>query len=167
MKNEDKRRTAAVLGHGAPAAAPAHKQFPSAHRLQKQHTNTHIQMTTNEQTTVQPQIQNHQNHSAPMPAQSKIENQNSKMNTALAFNPQPLVAPKPGEGSTLDLIASPLSSTQAVALIDAQPLTPPGPASGTPSLEPRAKIKHRRKGRVASLPKVQRDMVNRMLWNGV
>jgi len=31
----------------------------------------------------------------------------------------------------------------------------------------RARRKHRRNGRVASLPKIQRDMVNRMLWNGV
>ncbi len=48
--------------------------------------------------------------------------------------------------------------TQAVETIDAQPLSP---------ISPNAKRKTRRHGRVASLPKIQRDMVNRMLWNGV
>jgi hypothetical protein len=33
--------------------------------------------------------------------------------------------------------------------------------------DPAPKHKSRRKGRVASLPKLQRDMVNRMLWNGI
>ena len=48
--------------------------------------------------------------------------------------------------------------TQAVDTIDAQPLSP---------ISPNAKRKTRRHGRVASLPRIQRDMVNRMLWNGV
>lgn len=41
-------------------------------------------------------------------------------------------------------------------MINARPL--PGPC---------AKRRIRRNGRVASLPKIQRDMVNRMIWNGV
>ena len=52
-------------------------------------------------------------------------------------------------------ISAPVTSSQAAALIDARPLSPP------------AKRKIRRNGRVASLPKHVRDMVNRMLWNGV
>ena len=58
--------------------------------------------------------------------------------------------------SNLSLVAAPVSSSQAAALINAKPL--PSPA---------ARRKIRRHGRVASLPKLQRDMVNRMLWNGV
>ncbi|MEY2430026.1 MAG: hypothetical protein QOJ40_2911, partial [Verrucomicrobiota bacterium] len=46
--------------------------------------------------------------------------------------------------------------SQAAALINARPL---------PSQCPKRRI--RRNGRVASLPKIQRDMVNRMIWNGV
>src|SRR5262245_32060841 len=51
----------------------------------------------------------------------------------------------------------------AVAVIDAHPVTATsrGAMSGSPAR------KSRRRGRVASLPKLQRDMVNRMLWNGV
>src|SRR6267142_735195 len=53
---------------------------------------------------------------------------------------------------------------QAVTVIDAQPLTVPSSGPIPPTHPPR---KSRRRGRVASLPKLQRDMVNRMLWNGV
>jgi len=53
---------------------------------------------------------------------------------------------------------------QALAVIDAQPLTVPSSGRIPPAHPPR---KSRRRGRVASLPKIQRDMVNRMLWNGV
>jgi len=49
-----------------------------------------------------------------------------------------------------------MSSGQAAALIAAKPLPPPA--------QPR---KTRRNGRVASLPRIQRDMVNHMLWNAV
>ena len=78
----------------------------------------------------------------------QIETQNSKFK-----NPE------------LSLIAPPVSSSQAVAMINTSPLLPAAP--GVLSLGPCARRKIRRKGRVASLPKVQRDMVNRMLWNGV
>jgi hypothetical protein len=52
---------------------------------------------------------------------------------------------------------------QAVAVIDAQPITPVSPTA----VATRPKRRSRRRGRVASLPKIHRDMVNRMLWNGV
>src|SRR5436190_1752088 len=60
-----------------------------------------------------------------------------------------------------------LQSIQAVTVIDAMPLTVATPAAGYGAVAPRPIRKARRKGRVASLPKVQREMVNRMLWNGV
>lgn len=47
-----------------------------------------------------------------------------------------------------------------LAVIDTQPVAAMNPVT-SPS------HKSRRRGRVASLPKLQRDMVNRMLWNGV
>src|SRR5882672_322798 len=72
-------------------------------------------------------------------------------NTTLKFADDP---------ATLNLIVPPVSSGQAAALIDARPL--PGPLP--PPAQPR---KIRRNGRVASLPRLQRDMVNRMLWNAV
>src|SRR6266436_4069652 len=68
-------------------------------------------------------------------------------NTTLKFADDP---------ATLNLIVPRVSSGQAPALIDAKPLPPPA--------QPR---KIRRNGRVASLPRLQRDMVNRMLWNAV
>ncbi len=68
-------------------------------------------------------------------------------NTTLKFADDP---------ATLNLIVPPVSSGQAAALIEAKPLPPPA--------QPR---KIRRNGRVASLPRIQRDMVNHMLWNAV
>jgi hypothetical protein len=63
------------------------------------------------------------------------------------------------------LTSEPLSKTdQSIAVIDTQPITPANPAA-VPAA-PKRKSR-RRRGRVASLPKIQRDMVNRMLWNGV
>src|SRR5437879_1363463 len=50
-------------------------------------------------------------------------------------------------------------------VIDAKPLTRADDDAMSPV--PSAPRKSRRKGRVASLPKIQRDMVNHMLWNGV
>src|SRR5437868_1627694 len=61
---------------------------------------------------------------------------------------------------SLVVIAPPVSASQAVAMIDAKPLARAGSALCE-------KRKTRRNGRVASLPKLERDMVNRMLWNGV
>ena len=52
-------------------------------------------------------------------------------------------------------ISAPVSSSEAAALVDARPLSPP------------AKRKIRRNGRVACLPKQARDVVNRMLSNGL
>src|SRR3954470_12023633 len=57
------------------------------------------------------------------------------------------------------IVAAPISQSQTTALIESKPL--PAPAQ-TPE---RRKI--RRHGRVASLPKTERDMVNRMLLNGI
>src|SRR6266481_7978799 len=68
-------------------------------------------------------------------------------NTSLKFADDP---------AALNLIVPPVSSGQAAALIEAKPLPPPA--------QPR---KIRRNGRVACLPKLQRDMVNRMLRNAV
>jgi hypothetical protein len=68
-------------------------------------------------------------------------------NTTLEFADDP---------ATLNLILPPVSSGQAAALIAAKPLPPPA--------QPR---KIRRNGRVASLPRIQRDIVNHMLWNAV
>jgi hypothetical protein len=63
-----------------------------------------------------------------------------------------LSAPSP---APLVPISAPVSSSQAATLIDAKPLSPP------------AKRKIRRNGRVACLPKHARDVVNRMLSNGI
>jgi hypothetical protein len=52
-------------------------------------------------------------------------------------------------------ISAPVSSAEDTALVDAKPLSPP------------AKRRIRRNGRVACLPKHARDVVNRMLWNGI
>ena len=66
------------------------------------------------------------------------------------------VIPQASPLAPLVPISAPVSSTEAAAMINARPL---------PKLAQPRKI--RRHGRVASLPKLQRDMVNRMLWNGV
>jgi len=73
----------------------------------------------------------------------------------------PALDPQPP--SSLNLVVP----SQAVAIIDAKPLTPAVAAPGAMSPATCAPRKSRRKGRVASLPKIQRDMVNRMLWNGL
>src|SRR5208283_2588875 len=70
------------------------------------------------------------------------------------ISPQPTLTLQPS--STLDLGLQTLDSPPPPTVIDAKPLVP--------ALQPH---KARRKGRVASLPKLQRDTVNRMLWNGV
>jgi len=83
--------------------------------------------------------------------------------------PRRLAVPTHGELTVIN--------ANAVAMIDAKPLLPSAPGA-VAALDPRpstldlspapcAKRKIRRHGRVASLPKLQRDMVNRMLWNGV
>ena len=64
------------------------------------------------------------------------------------------------EEDQLSLVAAPVSDSQAAALIDAKPV----PLN---SQLPQAPRKHRRNGRIACLPRIQRDMVNRMLWNNV
>src|SRR5689334_278260 len=60
--------------------------------------------------------------------------------------------------ATMALVAPPVSSSEAVSIINAKPLTV---ATSSPAR------RTRRKGRIASLPKLQRDVVNRMLWNGI
>jgi hypothetical protein len=84
--------------------------------------------------------------------------------------------PNPPHPTLNSLVLPPITSTQAVALIDAKPLTPATPAgsaAGHLTLNSQSstlnahRSRHRRKGRVASLPKLQRDMVNHMLWNGI
>ncbi|MEY2429405.1 MAG: hypothetical protein QOJ40_2290 [Verrucomicrobiota bacterium] len=81
--------------------------------------------------------------------------------------PTAVVSPLELQTSPLDI--GPALNSQPTSLhltvIDAKPLTPAG--SGAMSPATRAPNKSRRKGRVASLPKVQRDMVNHMLWNGI
>src|SRR5262249_2581999 len=62
----------------------------------------------------------------------------------------------PGRTAPLVPICPSASSTPAPAVVDATPL--PSPAQ-------RRTI--RRNGRIASLPKLHRDMVNHMLWNAV
>jgi hypothetical protein len=69
--------------------------------------------------------------------------------TEAALNPHPSTF-------NLALTSPPVSSSQPAALIEARPLAPSAQ---------RRKI--RRNGRVASLPRIQRDMVNHMLWNAV
>ncbi len=76
----------------------------------------------------------------PQPSQAKDLNQ--------LLNPQPSV--------TYQLAT--ISHQQSPTIIDARPLSPPA------TITPR---KARRKGRIATLPKLHRDTVNRMLWNGV
>src|SRR6266704_1338366 len=82
-------------------------------------------------------------------------------------NPQSIAAdPPPRQSSnpaTLALVAHPVSSSHAVAMIEARALAP----SPSPGLPQAPRRKHRRHGRVACLPRVQRGMVNRMLWYGV
>ncbi len=106
----------------------------------------------------------------------KLSNLDSQAGaSATALNPTSpagvsvATAPKPAEGaspSILNLLtvvpsgplvpAAPVACPDAPTLIDAKPL--PAPA------QPR---KIRRNGRVACLPRIQRDMVNHMLWNAV
>jgi hypothetical protein len=58
----------------------------------------------------------------------------------------------------LPVISAPISAPEVTALMESKP------ATATPASQRR---KIRRNGRVASLPKTERDMVNRMLWNAV
>jgi hypothetical protein len=93
--------------------------------------------------------------------QSVIEIQNPKIapDLGLAINNQQLVALEhPGEGGS-----SINRTDQPHTVIDANPLAA---SSGelSPLAHPR---KIRRNGRIACLPRVYRDMVNRMLWNAV
>jgi hypothetical protein len=66
------------------------------------------------------------------------------------------VVPSASPAAPLVPISAPVSSAETVAMLDAKPLPPPA--------HPR---KLRRHGRIASLPKLERDMVNRMLWNNI
>src|SRR6266542_2823215 len=99
--------------------------------------------------------------------ESRIKNNNNKTITSRMQNEQTPVPQSQSDAphSSLDSRPSTLDSalaTRNVTEIDARPVA-------ADALRPAhiAKRKSRRKGRVASLPKLQRDMVNRMLWNGV
>src|SRR5438034_385508 len=91
----------------------------------------------------------------------KNKHQATTNQTTTAMQNEPNVA----FAEPLSSIALLAKEDQAVAVIDAKPLTPAD--SGAMSPAPHLPHKSRRKGRVASLPKIQRDMVNHMLWNGV
>jgi hypothetical protein len=98
---------------------------------------------------------------------NETDQQSANTNTATAACPA--TTPAPDDRSTASLsnllntsssdalvpISARVSSAQVAALIDAKPLSPP------------AKRRIRRNGRVACLPKHARDVVNRMLWNGI
>jgi hypothetical protein len=107
----------------------------------------------------------HQN--APMSDTTKTERNVITTTVQACSNPQPsalssvessplneLLNPQPSSQNQ-QLIVPPLSSANSAALVDAKPLPPPA--------QPR---KIRRNGRIASLPKRHRDMVNRMIMNG-
>src|SRR2546430_1886618 len=68
----------------------------------------------------------------------------------------PLAETETVETSTRNL--QPATCNLHPTLIETRPLAPVSNGQ---------RCKHRRHGRVACLPRVQRDMVNRMLWNGV
>ena len=90
----------------------------------------------------------------------QFKNQNSKIENPVAeppkANPELANLLSPPATENLSLVAPPISSGQAVALIHAKPMPAP--------FQPR---KTRRTGRIACLPKLQHDMVNRMLWNNI
>lgn len=98
---------------------------------------------------------------------TQTDHQSADNNTANAARPPTTLAPDQGTTASLDQLLSapspaplapvtaPVSSSQAAAMLDAR------------TLSPLAKRKLRRNGRVACLPKHARDMVNRMLWNGI
>src|SRR5882672_10434617 len=71
---------------------------------------------------------------------------------------QKLLNPEPA--ANLQLMVPPVSSTEASAMAESKPLA----LAAVDQSHPR---KLRRRGRVAALPRLYRDMVNRMLWNGV
>jgi hypothetical protein len=158
-------------------------------------------MTTNEQTTAQPQIEN---HPAPTLApQSKIENQNSKMNNALALdaplpdrvpNHQPLmtdhqsclvidepVTKRAGSTSSLENLLNNGSYRvkEERALIQRRTVEPANanaiqlsvnPYECVISAPPTASAclgQRARNGKIARLPKLERDLVNKLLHNPV
>ncbi len=96
--------------------------------------------------------------SAPQLAGSDLELRPSDFNLPptleASLNTQKLVAPERSEGGNHQL--STINHQLTATVIDTKPL----PAAVQPH-------KARRTGRVAGLPKIQRDMVNRMLSNGV
>jgi hypothetical protein len=67
-----------------------------------------------------------------------------------------------------------LQPAQSLTIIEAHSIAPPQSKienlsrnCGVQNSKMPARRNHRRHGRVARLPRVQRDMVNRMLWNGI
>jgi hypothetical protein len=77
--------------------------------------------------------------------------QPTRIETAPELLPQPSSI-QPARTSNLALRTSDVS-----LVVEAEPV----------SVQVRQPHKARRKGRIAALPKLQRDMVNRMIWNGV
>jgi hypothetical protein len=75
------------------------------------------------------------------------------------------------DSSQLSLVAAPVSDSQAAALVNARPvmdtLQPVALNSQAETDLPIIPGKRRRTGRIASLPKTQRDLVNRMLSNAI
>jgi hypothetical protein len=113
---------------------------------------------------------------------SPMQTQNARPKKALPQPSKVLLTKEDPSSKVLltkeDLNDEPASVRLAIATIDHQPSPviinhQPSRISKTPStLDPRPSTPNkkrmtRRTGRVASLPRLQRDMVNRMLWNGV
>jgi hypothetical protein len=122
-----------------------------------------------ESNTTTPVAPIHESINPPM-NQTPPTTQDEHLNSQLTCILQPaLVAPtclaevgrrrEPSEGGTGNLELATINSQPPTinhSVIDAKPLPS--------TVQPR---KIRRNGRIASLPKVHRDMVNRMLWNAV
>jgi hypothetical protein len=76
--------------------------------------------------------------------------------TVLVSDPPEIATCSLQPATNCSIVAAPVSSSEAAAIINTKPLPPP------------AKLrKAQRNGHVARLPKLQRDMVNHMLWNAV
>src|SRR5689334_1780780 len=99
-------------------------------------------------------------HQSTPPADPPIQKSNNPSSLASSTPSAHPSIQESSNPSSFALVAPPVSSSEAIALIEARPLAPV-PAQPVP------RRKHRRHGLVARLPRVQRDMVNRMLWNGI
>jgi hypothetical protein len=75
-------------------------------------------------------------------------------------------ADKPAAAEPLDQLLNP-QPQPSLSLQPATPSAPPTVIDAQPVSPPVQRRKLRRTGRIASLPKIWRDMVSRMIWNGV